>query len=416
MDDWYAKLVRRMTTPSFVIDNDACADATIMKLLRVEAMNKQGILLGVVQALADLNLVIVKANMSFDGEWFMDVFHVTDGEGNKVVDKEIIRKIEEHVASHASSLPAVAAPARSLTSIELTGADRPGLLSEVCAVLRDMSCNVVEAEIWTHNSRAAAVLRVSDATGGAAVEDPPRIAAIRELLCNVSMAVTHHRDRRLHQLMYDDGGAATEALAGGDSAAATHVGVSYCHEKGYTVVTVRSKDRPKLLFDTLCALTDMHYLVFHGTVSARSAEAWQEYYIRHADGRPISSEAESQRVARCLAAAIDRRTFEGSGLAIRRAEISTTEAGRAVDTFYVSDTSGGPVEPKTIDFVRRQIGQLDKAALRVKGGGGGGGGGGGDSGRSSPPLKHAAETTGFLLGSLLRACSFQSFRLVRSYS
>ena len=35
-------------------------------------MNKQGILLGVVQILADLNLIIVKANMSYDGEWFMD--------------------------------------------------------------------------------------------------------------------------------------------------------------------------------------------------------------------------------------------------------------------------------------------------------------------------------------------------------
>lgn len=142
-------------------------------------------------------------------------------------------------------------------------------------------------------------------------------------------------------------------------------------------------------------------------------------------------------MARCLAAAIDRRTCEGveleletedrvgllsditrvfreSGLAIRRAEISTTEAGRAVDTFYVSDMSGGPVEPKTIDFVRRQIGQLARAAIRVKGGGGGGGNSGG--GGSGPPVKHAAETTGFLLGSLLRACSFQSFRLIRSYS
>jgi len=36
----------------------------------------------------------------------------------------------------------------------------------------------------------------------------------------------------------------------------------------------------------------------------------QEYYIRHVDGCPISSEAERQRVIHCLEAAIRRRTSE----------------------------------------------------------------------------------------------------------
>lgn len=39
---------------------------------QVEAKNNQGVLLAVVQVLADLNLVINKANISFDGEWSMD--------------------------------------------------------------------------------------------------------------------------------------------------------------------------------------------------------------------------------------------------------------------------------------------------------------------------------------------------------
>ena len=39
------------------------------------------------------------------------------------------------------------------TAIELTGTDRPGLLSEIFAVLSDLKCNVVEAEVWTHNRR-----------------------------------------------------------------------------------------------------------------------------------------------------------------------------------------------------------------------------------------------------------------------
>lgn len=34
---------------------------------------------------------------------------------------------------------------------------------------------------------------------------------------------------------------------------------------------------------------------------------FQEFYIKHADGIPISSEAERQRVIQCLQAAVERR-------------------------------------------------------------------------------------------------------------
>ncbi|KAI3511740.1 hypothetical protein L1887_18897 [Cichorium endivia] len=36
----------------------------------------------------------------------------------------------------------------------------------------------------------------------------------------------------------------------------------------------------------------------------------QEYYIRHIDGSPVSSEAERERVMQCLEVAIERRTSE----------------------------------------------------------------------------------------------------------
>ena len=41
------------------------------------------------------------------------------------------------------------------------------------------------------------------------------------------------------------------------------------------MVTIRCKDRPKLLFDTVCTLTDMQYVVFHGSVNAEGPEAFQ---------------------------------------------------------------------------------------------------------------------------------------------
>ena len=58
------------------------------------------------------------------------------------------------------------------TVIELTGTDRPGLLSELCAILTDLQCNVVNAEIWTHRAKAAAVLQVTDEETSSAVIDP----------------------------------------------------------------------------------------------------------------------------------------------------------------------------------------------------------------------------------------------------
>ncbi|MQL81998.1 hypothetical protein Taro_014465 [Colocasia esculenta] len=444
MDDWYAELVQRVHTPSFSVDNDACVNATIIKVIRVEGMNKQGILLEVVQVLADLNLIITKANMSFDGEWFMDVFHVTDADGNKLQDKEAINKIQETLATKACFLPSVMSSLgmvtpKKLTSIELTGVDRPGLLSEVSAVLKDMKCNVVDAEIWTHKNTAAAVVHFTDESTGLSIEDPDRIANIKELLCNVlkgnnedmsgKMSVsmgTTHTQRRLHQMMSAEKDYEKVGFVRVENEnSRPQVSLSHCTEKGYSVVSLRCKDRPKLLFDTLCALTDMQYVVFHGTVITGEMEAWQEYYIRHMNGSPVSSEAESQHVTQSLEAAIERRACEGlelelqtedrigllsdvtrifreNGLSIRRAEIST-KGGKAVDTFYVSDASGNHVDPKTIDSVRRQIAQIGKTVLRVK---------------RSPhlPFKPPAETTGFLLGSLLKACSFQSFKLIRSYS
>ncbi|MBA0814570.1 hypothetical protein Gohar_020394 [Gossypium harknessii] len=310
-------------------------------------------------------------------------------------------------------------PAEEHTSIELAGTDRPGLLSEVCAVLADLHCNVVNAEIWTHNARAAAVVHVTDDSMGCAISDPKRLSTIKELLCNVlkgsddlktakttlSAPGVMHRERRLHQIMFADRDyervekAGVRAVEEGSSRPqVTLLNI----EKDYTVVTMRSKDRPKLLFDIVCTLTDMQYVVFHGMVNTGRIEAYQrkidadvviqfvlefysEFYIRHVDGLPISSEAERVRVIQCLEAAIERRASEGlelelctddrlgllsditrifreNSLCIRRALIST-KGGKAKDTFYVTDVTGNPVDPKIIDSIRAQIGHT---ALQVK--------------------------------------------------
>ncbi|CAH8385700.1 unnamed protein product [Eruca vesicaria subsp. sativa] len=393
-DDEYAKLFRRMNPPRVVIDNNASDDATV---IQVDSVNKQGTLLEVVQVLTDMNLVIKKAYISSDGGWFMDVFKVIHQDGNKITDPQLLHFIQMRIERNAgwfippltrSSVGVM--PSDEYTTIELAGTDRPGLLSEVSAVLTDLHCNVVNAEIWTHNTRAAAVIHVTDNTTNSAITDPCRLSNIKHLLCNVVgsrdaktvfSGSDTHRERRLHQIMFDDRdyeGVNKRPSVTSEGSKKPSVVTLTNIDKDYTVVTMRSKDRPKLVFDVVCTLTDMQYVVFHGMVSTEPPEAYQEFYIRHVDGLPINSEAEQERVIQCLEAAIERRTSEGlelelksedrvgllsditrtfreNSLTIVRAEISTRE-GKAKDTFYVTDVTGNAVESKIVDSIRKEIG------------------------------------------------------------
>lgn len=177
------------------------------------------------------------------------------------------------------------------TSIELTGTDRPGLLSEVSAVLTNLKCNVVNAEIWTHNTRAAAVMHVTDEATGLAITEPERLAKIKELLCNVlkgnnkirgaktvlSLGATHP-ERRLHQMMFADRDYMRSDHEATDEKQRPNVTVANWYDRDYSVVTIRCKDRSKLLFDIVCTLTDMQYVVFHAKVDTEGPDAYQVCY------------------------------------------------------------------------------------------------------------------------------------------
>ncbi|XP_042034233.1 ACT domain-containing protein ACR6-like isoform X6 [Salvia splendens] len=333
MDDEFAKLIRRINPPRVVIDNESCDDATIIK---VDSVKKHGTLLHVVQILTDMNLVIVKGYISSDAGWFMDVFNVVDCNRKKIMDQEVISDIQTKLESNDDSTPSVQGmvgmvPYEEYTCIELTGADRTGLLSEVCAVLADLHCSVVSAELWTHKARAAAVVHITDYSTGCAIGDSKHLSTIKERLCNVlrsnydtktakltvSPPGLAHRERRLHQMFADQDYEKTEgsiARVVQDKSSNPLVTVSDRTEKGYTVITVRSDDRPKLLFDTICTLTDMQYVVFHGVVRGGTDEAYQEYYVRCVDGVPVQSEAERQRITQRLETAIERRSSERTEL------------------------------------------------------------------------------------------------------
>lgn len=181
------------------------------------------------------------------------------------------------------------------TALEMTVKDRPGVMSEISAVLAELGCQVSAAAAWTHNDRAACIIYVEDKSNGNPITDPCRVAHIQAHLENVVEAHHYtgerrslrlavpttsrtHTERRLHQLMANDKDYEEEVYercrAESESEGAK-VTIDNCAEKGYSIVTVRCRDRPKLLFDTVCALTDMQYVVFHASISSHLSIAVQ---------------------------------------------------------------------------------------------------------------------------------------------
>ncbi|KAF7809947.1 ACT domain-containing protein ACR1 isoform X1 [Senna tora] len=302
-------------------------------------------------------------------------------------------------------------------ALEMTSTDRPGLLSEISAVLLDLGCNVTSVRAWTHNDRAAFIIYVEDAHSSGPIRDPKRLAQVEYQLENVveahhgkggqrrSVRFTTfaasggtHAERRLHQLMYADRDyercRACDVESNGEhkkGCDGTHVSVGRCQDKGYWVVNVRSKDRPKLLFDTVCVLTDMQYVVFHAAIRSKGGMADQEYFVRHADNdnSNLDTESERHKLTLCLIAAIERRVshaslitpsikmqglrvdlrtqnrkglvsdvtrvFRENGLSISRAEIGT-QGEKAVGWFYVRDYTGQEVNPNIVELVREETG------------------------------------------------------------
>ncbi|KAM0926174.1 hypothetical protein ACQ4PT_003743 [Festuca glaucescens] len=423
----------RFGTPGVVVDNETREDCTLVK---VDSVNRDGVLLEMVQLLTDLDLVISKSYISSDGGWLMDVFHVTDQIGRKLTDPSLPEFIQQAlVPSHrpgngpsprfTTCLGNVVGPGgpdlSDCACLEFTVHDRPGLLSSITQVLVDQGCHVACGQAWTHSGRAAGLLYVTTtATANAAALHPSRWARIERLVGAVVDARENvpgerrwvcmsapvrgrvHTERRLHQLMHDDRdyergpaptpvdeelfsmvdrAATTTALSALRARAAeTRVTIDNWEERGYAIVKMTSRDRPRLLFDTVCALTDMHYVVFHATVGSQGPLAIQEYYIRHKDGRTVDSSSERQKVSRCLVAAVERRGSHGAkvevraadrsgllsdfsrtlrehGMSLLRAELKR-QKDEAIGTFHLVTDSGGQVRPEALRAVRTRVSDM----------------------------------------------------------
>ncbi|XP_028555843.1 ACT domain-containing protein ACR3 isoform X1 [Dendrobium catenatum] len=427
-DPDYENLSKYMNPPRVCIDNSSCNECTLVKeqegflvmpriyptiskTMKVDSVNKPGILLEVVQVLSDLDLAISKAYITSDGLWFMDVFHVTDQQGGKITDTKTIEHIEKALGPDGDILgikgsiwSGKAVGMHSIGDyniIELIGTDGPGLLSEIFAVLANLHFNVLVAEVWTHNMRVACVFYVNDEATSQAVSDLNQLSMMEQQLNNLLRArgddvrgartnfgmSSIHLGRRLHQLMFANKDYESDDKQKEKSMTTIKpvITIDRCEDKGYSVVNIRCKDRSKLLFDIVCTLTDMQFVVFHASVSSDGLYATQELYIRHKDGCMLDTR-EGKEMVKCLEAAILRRVTEGfsleicgrdrvgllsdvtrilreQGLSVTRADV-TTIGEQAMNVFYVRDASGNPVEMKMVEALRREIGQT--VMLNVK--------------------------------------------------
>uniref|UniRef100_J3LXB5 ACT domain-containing protein ACR n=1 Tax=Oryza brachyantha TaxID=4533 RepID=J3LXB5_ORYBR len=204
--DEYAKLVRGMNPPRVVIDNEASGDATV---IRVDSVSSHGTLLAVVQVIADLDLVIRKAYFSSDGSWFMDVFNVTDRDGNKVLDEETISYIQTTLEAEDCYYPEVRntvgiVPAEEYTcleaaierrtadglALEVRTCDRAGLLSDVTRIFRENGLTIRRAEISSDGGEAVDTFYLSDPQGHPV--EAKTIEAIRAQIGEATLRVKHN--------------------------------------------------------------------------------------------------------------------------------------------------------------------------------------------------------------------------------
>lgn len=447
-DPDFENLNERIYGPRVYVDNESCDKCTVVK---VDSLDKQGLLLEVLQVLTDMDLFISKSYISSDAGWSIDVFHVKDQLGKKIADERVISYIQQAIdvrrglqnsggVNHTDSTAKVE-PSSERTAIEMIGINRPGLFSEISAVLAEQRCNIVEAHAWSHNMCLACVAYVSDESTSSCIDDPNRLATIEDhlstvlqpaavpdndhkgvktrfLVCNSSMSRT---ERRLHQLMLANrdfdgpsGRSSPSFSSMGTNRVAGErrmvVSIDRCNEKEYSIVTVQCMDRPKLMFDIVCTLTDMQYVIFHASTTSHGPFAYQEYYIRHRNGYMLNNAKESQQVSKCLEAAIERRVCEGVrlelcaqnsagsipyitrilreyGLTVARADIAT-QGEKMKNVFYVQDISGNKVDMGILELMKRE---LEPIAFQVK------------NELPAPQRLNTMERESFSFGSLLRS-------------
>ncbi|KAL4438995.1 hypothetical protein ABPG77_006932 [Micractinium sp. CCAP 211/92] len=498
----------RVHPPSIEIDNHAHDKWTVVT---IDSANRPGSLIYMVQHFTELDLRISSARISSDGGWFVDVFHLSEANGEKIRNPKKLQSIKQMLNVYMQQEEDLLLNGDETddmnfvetTVFELAGPDRPGLLSEVTHLLTHNGCNVRSAAVWTYRGRVAFVLSITEK--GMPVVDGIKLQRLRQLVLGIMTRRPHtssgalaamaggpgglggvivnirkvrgeiHHDRRLHQLMLQEevnqwsqgerlrtvdeeaptdadeqqaAAAATTAplhdrpqsqqsmgsdgsgpsdsalsmhaeaalLADGfaakigslsDGAAAAkpstalrspkhdrpQIDIDYSSDCDYWIISIKCRDRTKLLFDTVCTLADLSYDIYHATIDVNEEDgsAQQEFYVRPRSGDSGFHRPQAEMLRAMLESSIQRRFPKGlkvhvhsldrfgclaaltrvlhqTGLSITRAKVRTYASSRSSGhTFYVMDADGGPPDKSRVEAACREIGgQLVEAGQEAR--------------------------------------------------
>ena len=358
-----------------------------------------------VQNLTELGLVVKKARISSDGGWFVDVFHVTDLMGRKVLDDVQLDSIQHMLdvgVSHTEEEGPNENVVEQVHVFEVAGPDKVGLTADLTEVLQDMGFNIIQAAVWTQSLVAAFVFSVQKEWEKA--ESPRKV--LKEVAKKLQSVVQEghtsnslhnqvlveyetcvkkeqHPERRLHLLLLrvkaDPGDPKNNKISQKTSPLITDIptiSVSDCQQTGYTIVDIQCKDRTSLLFDTVCTLADMEVDVYHATIDSDGPNAMQEYYLRTRQGTPVPAD-EAEELAEHLKAALVRRVHrglridleadDGLGLVSQVAEgikaegLNVTaiqvmvEDGVAAGSFFVTGKDGADVKASQLAHMCKKL-------------------------------------------------------------
>ncbi|MEW5309221.1 MAG: hypothetical protein WDW38_001124 [Sanguina aurantia] len=120
------------------------------------------------------------------------------------------------------------------------------------------------------------------------------------------------------------------------SIAKAEVKIQHSSLLNYWLVTITSKDRRKLFFDTVCTLADMHYDIFHATIDSEGESASQLFYVRPRYGECVWDPSKANKLKYMLESSVQRRFPRGLKILVS----SIGRVGNLANLFLVLSSAG----------------------------------------------------------------------------
>ena len=326
----YATLELRVHPPSVKIDNTLDEDSTVVI---VDSANRPGTLVEVVERLTELGLGVRNAQISSDGGWFVDVFHVTNVEGEKVRDRRTLERIENILDLNFDISPGVPSGGKyqGMNVIEMLLRDEPGLLMRVSNAITKCQLNIFDTLLWSHEGYAAMLFTVAESDQpvrtqkdllalqrrleqAIEIKNQKQESLFIQVDCCYDCLYVEKRFYRLKmkafsiieraQQQQQQQQSASPATEGRGREPEMDITSRFDDQTRYTTLHVRTRDRPQLLFVTVCTLSDLNVDVFHATIDADSKWANLEFFVKSSSGSEIRSKREidyiKERLRRAL--------------------------------------------------------------------------------------------------------------------